>query len=247
MAVDGKVVLITGGGTGIGRASAELLVERGARVMLGGRREDPLREAVAALGEERAAWRTADLREDAGVRALVAAAVERFGRLDAVVNAAGQAAEWAPVHETPDAAWDAILDVNLSGAFRVARASLPHLVESRGALVLVSSISALRGANSVASYAAAKAGLHALTRVIAAEYGWQGVRCTCVVPSWVDTPMTHGFLADAGTREDVGRRHALQRVATAREIAETIVFLASDAASFVTGSVHLVDGGMAAL
>ena len=99
----------------------------------------------------------------------------------------------------------------------------------------------------MASYSAAKAGLIALTRCVAAEYGWQGVRCNCIVLSWVDTPMTEGFLADDGIRADVARRHALQRVATPEEVARMIVFLAGDDAAFVTGGIHAVDGGMAAL
>ncbi|MFW6078970.1 MAG: SDR family NAD(P)-dependent oxidoreductase, partial [Gemmatimonadota bacterium] len=116
-----------------------------------------------------------------------------------------------------------------------------------GAIVLISSISAVKAADSVASYAAAKAGLIALTRCIAAEYGWRGVRCNCVVPSWVDTPMTRTFLSDPATRDDVARRHPLRRVASADEIARTVLYLASDDAAFVTGEIHAVDGGMSAL
>ncbi len=245
-------VLITGGGTGIGRAAAVLFAERGANVMLVGRRREPL-EATAAEARARAAgpggveWCEADITSDEQVRAAVAAAVERFGALNTLVNNAGHAPSWTPIHETPDEIWERVLDVNLSGAFRAIRAALPHLVTSRGSIVNISSISALKASNSVASYSAAKAALIALTRCVAAEYGWQGVRCNCIVPSWVETPMTQGFLADAGTRADVARRHALQRVATPEEVARMIVFLAGDDAAFVTGGIHTVDGGMAAL
>ncbi|MFW6201704.1 MAG: SDR family NAD(P)-dependent oxidoreductase, partial [Gemmatimonadota bacterium] len=165
-----------------------------------------------------------------------------------VVGAAGQAPDWRPIHETSDGEWLRIQDVNLNGPFRLARAALPHMVEAGGGvIVLIGSISAVKASNSVASYAAAKAGLGALTRCIAAEYGWHGVRCNCVVPSWVETPMTRAFLSDPATREDVARRHPLRRVATPDEIARTVLYLASEDAAFVTGEIHAVDGGMSAL
>ncbi len=243
-------VLITGGGTGIGRAAALLFAERGANVMLVGRRRGPLEETATdarARGGAEVEWREADVTSDQQVRAAVAATVNRFGGLNVVVNNAGWSPEWTPLHETTDETWQRVLDVNLTGAFRAMRSALPHLVASRGNIVNVSSISALKASNSVASYSAAKAALIALTRCVAGEYGWQGVRCNCIVPSWVDTPMTRGFLADEGTRAEVARRHALQRVATPAEVARMIVFLAGDEAAFVTGGVHVVDGGMAAL
>ncbi len=245
----GRTVLITGGGTGIGRAAALQFAREGASVLVVGRRAEPLAGTVAVIeqGGGSAAWHAADVAVEADVRAAVARAVERFGSLDVLVNNAGWSPKWAPVHETPDDVWDRVFDVNLKGAFRVLRAALPHLVASRGSIVNVSSISALKGANSVASYSAAKAGLIALTRCVAAEYGWQGVRCNCIIPSWVETPMTTTFLADAGVRADVGRRHALQRVATAEEVARMIVFLAGPDAAFVTGGMHVVDGGFTAL
>lgn len=245
----GTTVLITGGGTGIGRATALLFGERGANLVLAGRRAEPLEATVTELRRAGAAaeWARADVTVDAAVRAAVARVVERFGGLDVLVNSAGEAAEWAPIHETTDESWARALDVNLTGAFRMIRAALPHLVARRGSIVNVSSISALRARNSVASYAAAKAGLIALTRCVAAEYGWQGVRCNCVVPSWVETPMTERFLADEGTRADVARRHALQAVASPEDVARMIVFLAGPDAAFVTGGLHTVDGGMAAL
>ncbi len=245
----GMTVLITGGGTGIGRATALLFGERGAKVVLAGRRAEPLEATAAELRRMGAAgaWVQADVTVDADVRAAVAEAVARFGGLDVLVNSAGEAPGWTPMHETTDESWARALDVNLTGAFRMIRAALPHLVASKGSIVNVSSISALKASNSVASYSAAKAGLIALTRCVAAEYGWQGVRCNCVVPSWVETPMTERFLADEATRSDVARRHALQAVARPEDVARMIVFLAGPEAAFVTGGLHTVDGGMAAL
>lgn len=249
MRFENRTVLITGGGTGVGRAAALLFADEGARVFLAGRREAPLAETAVEARRRggQAAYRATDVTRDEEVRGAVAASVQTFGGLDVLVNSAGQAASWTPIHETTDAAWDSMFDVNLKGAFRFIRAALPHLVERRGSIVNVSSISALKAMNSVASYSAAKAGLLALTRCVAAEYGWQGVRCNCVVPSWVDTPMTAGFLADEASRADVARRHMLQRVAAPEEVARAILFFASDDAAFVTGGAHAVDGGMSAL
>lgn len=245
----GKTALVTGAGTGIGRATARLLAREGARVFLVGRRIAPLEEVSEAIRGDggQARFRSADLRDAASVREAVREAAEQWGALDVLVNAAGHAPEWTPVHETTDASWEEVLDVNLTGAFRVTREVLPHLIERGGAIVHISSISALKGSNSVASYSAAKAGLIAFTRCVAAEYGWRGVRCTCVVPGWVRTPMTEEFLADPATHETVARRHALQRVATPEEVASTILHLASDEGSFITGAAVAVDGGMSIL
>ena len=249
MRFENKTVLITGGGSGIGRAAALGFAREGARLFLLGRRTQPLEQVADEIrdGGGEAAAHPADLRKWESVRAAVGGMVQRFGGIDLLVNNAGYVPPWTAVHETPDEVWNEALDINLTGAFRMARAALPHLVERRGAIVNVSSISALQARNSVAAYAAAKAGLLALSRSIAAEYGWQGVRCNCIVPSWVETPMTEEFLQDPATREEVGRRHMLQRVATPDEIARAILYLASEDASFVTGTVHLVDGGMSAL
>lgn len=246
---DGTIALITGGGTGIGKATARILVQEGARVLLVGRRSGALERTARELDPDghQIRARSADLRSTEQVNAAVAEVVDRFGALTVLVNAAGAVPAWAPVAETTDESWTDTLETNLTGVFRTTRAALPHLVRSGGAIVNVGSISGLRAANSVAPYAAAKAGLLALTRSVAAEYGWRGVRCNCVVPSWVDTPMTAAFLSDPDTRAEVGRRHALQRVAEPREVAGVIAFLASSEASFVTGAACPVDGGMSAL
>lgn len=246
MRFDGKVALLTGGGSGIGRAAALALAREGAAVMVAGRRDGPLRAVVGEIGllGGRADSAPVDVRQEGQVRSAVAAAVERFGGLDVVVNAAGMVPRWTPVGDTADQSWLETIEVNLTGAFRVIRAALPHLRVGGGSIVNVSSISAVRARHSIASYSAAKAGLLALTRCVAAEEGWRGVRCNCVVPSWVETPMTSDFLADEASRREVGERHMLQRVATPEEIAEAILYLASDAASFVTGTALAVDGGM---
>lgn len=249
MRLHGKTALITGAGTGIGQATALLFAREGARVLLAGRRIEPLRETaerIRAEGFEADLFPT-DVTDDRAVRAAVLRAEERFGGLDILVNNAGTAPQWTPIHETPDDLWTLALETNLTGAFRMCRAAIPLLVRSRGAIVNVASTSALKGAYSVAAYSAAKAGLLALTRCIAAEYGHLGVRCNCVVPSWVDTPMTRDFLSDDATRAEVARRHALGRVATPDDVARAILYLSGPDAAFVTGIAHPVDGGMTAL
>lgn len=249
MRLDGKTALITGGGSGIGRATALLFAERGANVVLVGRRAAPLEETVAEIERHggNAIAHPADLCDDHGIRRAVDRTVEVFGALDILVNNAGFAPQWTPIHETPDDVWDQVFETNLKGVFRMSRAAIPHLVPRRGAIVNVASISALKAKHSVASYSAAKAGLIAFTRCVAAEYGWQGVRCNCIIPSWVEPPMTRIFLEDDAARDDIARRHALRRIATPEEIARAILYLASDDAAFVTGVAHPVDGGMSAL
>jgi NAD(P)-dependent dehydrogenase (short-subunit alcohol dehydrogenase family) len=249
MRLSDKVVLVTGGGTGIGRASALRLAGEGARVAVLGRRSEPLEDAATAVRESggEALVVRADVRSDEEVRGAVARTVDRYGGIDALVNNAGYVPEWSLVQDTSDQSWGETLDINLTGAFRMCRAVLPHLVERGGAIVNISSISAVKALHSVAPYAAAKAGLIALTRCIAAEYGWQGVRCNCIVPSWIETPMTAGFLEDDAARQEVARRHALQRVGTPDEVARAVVYLVSEESSFVTGAAHPVDGGMSAL
>ncbi len=249
MRLQGRVALVTGGGTGIGKATALLFAAEGAHVLVTGRRAEPLQETAALARETGGTVETctADVADDAAVRAVVDYAIQRFDGLDILVNNAGTVPPWTPIHETSDDTWRLAFEINVHGPFRMCRAALPLLIARKGTIVNVASVSALKASYAVASYAAAKAALIALTRCLAAEYGWQGVRCNCVVPSWVETPMTHAFLGDDAARADVARRHALHRIASPDEVARAILYLASDDAAFVTGIAHPVDGGMTAL
>jgi NAD(P)-dependent dehydrogenase (short-subunit alcohol dehydrogenase family) len=239
MRLEGRAALVTGGGTGIGAATARRFVAEGASVVITGRRRAPLEAVARETGAVAVAGDVADPRH---VREAVSTAVERYGRLDVVVNNAG----------TGGADWERVLDVNLTGARRVCEAALPHLVEQRGSVVNVSSVSAFHPHAGGTAYTVSKAGLVMLTKQLALEYGRQGVRANAVCPGWVRTDMgdsSMDYLADAHglTREEAydltARYLPLGRVAEPEEIAAACLFLASDDASYVTGETLMVDGG----
>jgi NAD(P)-dependent dehydrogenase (short-subunit alcohol dehydrogenase family) len=249
MRFEGKVAIVSGGGTGIGAATAALFSREGASVTITGRRPEPLEQVAVAIG---ATAIPGDTSSGVAVDALVATTVDRFGGLDVVVaNAAvgfGGAAG-----EVSDDAWRRTLDVNLTGAMRLVRSALPHLVRRPGAaIVLVSSVSGLVASPRGTAYEVSKAGLLALMRSVALDYGPLGVRCNAVCPGWVHTPMGDRAVAEIATEREVSVDDAyalvnqpvpLRRAGTPEEVAACCAFLASDDASYVNGAVLVVDGG----
>jgi 3-oxoacyl-[acyl-carrier protein] reductase len=245
----GRVAVVTGGGSGIGRATALRLAREGAAVFVGGRREEALDqtvEAVDAAGGR--AWRlSVDLRDPAAAATLVQTAAAWGGRLDAVISCAGTFPS-APFDRLPDADWDDALAINLSAPMRVARAAVPLMADRGGVIVSVSSINAYLGdeLSACAHYSAAKAGLVGLTHQLAVELAPRGIRAVGVAPGGVDTDMLEGWNDDpADMRTWLERFVPLERLARPEEIASVIAFLVSDDASYVTGQVILADGGMA--
>ncbi|PPK66428.1 SDR family oxidoreductase [Actinokineospora auranticolor] len=244
------VTLITGAGTGIGAATARRLVEEGGKVVLTGRREAPLREVADPLGES-ALVLPADAVDSAAMKAVVAATLEKFGRLDGVVaNAGGHGLGTAL--ETDDAGWKLALDVNLTSAFVTIREALPALRVRGGSVVLVSSLAGLFAGPGVAGYTSTKHALIGLTRSIARDYGRDGVRANAVCPGWVRTPMADEQMAAFGAGKGLDREQAykvvtencpLGRPAEPEEIASVIAFLASKDAAIVSGAVVTADAG----
>ena len=246
----GKAALITGGAGGIGVATARRFLAEGARVALLDREQEAVDGAAAALGANTLAV-GADIGDAAAVAAAVGTVVAAFGQLDILVNNAAARA-YRPLADADAESWEAILKVNVVGSNNVTRAALPHLRNGgRGAVVNVSSAFALIGRRGMGQYDATKAALVAMTRALAAEEAASGIRVNAVCPGSVLTPYTRGRAAARGKTEAElavsGMAPCLlKRWGTPDEVANPILWLASDEASFITGAVLAVDGGLSA-
>jgi len=248
MSFNGKSVIVTGATSGIGRAAAEAFGRERASIVLVGRNESVLSEvgaAVRAAGGETAAV-AVDLTTAAAAAAIVGAAIEAFGRLDVLVNAAGVIAS-GTLEQTTDETWDQMIAVNMTAPFRLMRAAAPHLRQSKGAVVNVSSVNGLRSFPGVLAYCVSKAGVDHLTRCAAIEMAPLGVRVNAVNPGVTVTNLhRRSGMAEpqyAAFLERSKETHPLGRPGKPDEIADLIVFLASDRAGWMTGETIPIDGG----
>ena len=247
-ALAGKTAIVTGASSGIGRATATLLAREGARLVVTARRapalDDLVAEIVRAGGEAVAI--AGDIRDEGLAAALVDTAVRRFGGHDIAFNNAGTLGEMASVPDLTTEGWRETIDINLTAAFLGARRQVPAMIErGGGSLVFTSSfVGHTVGFPGLAAYAAAKAGLVGLVQVLAAEFGAAGIRANAILPGGTDTPMAAAMIDTPEARAFIEGLFALKRMATPEEIARSVLHLASDAASFVTGTAFLVDGGV---
>jgi NAD(P)-dependent dehydrogenase (short-subunit alcohol dehydrogenase family) len=245
----GKVAVVTGGASGIGRATAGRLAAAGARVVVADVKDDMGRETVLEIGGAGgvAEYRHADVTSEEEVEALMAAAVEAFGRLDIAVNNAGVAGHFGPVADLSLAEWRRMIDVNLTAVFLCLRAEIPRLRASGGgAIVNMSSGAGLMGFAGLAAYVASKHAVIGLTKSVALEQARHGIRVNAVCPGSVRTPMLEGFAGSEEAVERMGKMSPIGRLGTPAEIADAIVWLCSPRAAFVTGVALPVDGGVLA-
>jgi NAD(P)-dependent dehydrogenase (short-subunit alcohol dehydrogenase family) len=248
----GKTALITGGGTGIGRACAVLFAREGAKVAVAGRRAEPLAAVATELsGAGNQAFAvTCDVTKSAEVERAVQSVVARFGRLDVVVNNAG-AVLAATAEETSEADWDRLLGINLKGTFLVSRAVLPELRKVGGGVIInIGSVLGLVGMKQRAAYAAAKGGVTLLTKAMALDHAHEGIRINCICPSLVETELIRELFSVVPDPEAQRRQRIAQiplgRLGRPEDVAQLALFLASEESSWLTGAALPLDGGLTA-
>ncbi len=243
----GKVALVTGASSGIGRATAKLFADEGAKVVVAARRQDGLArlvDEIAAAGGQAVAL-AGDVRSEDFAMALVELATSRFGRLDVAFNNAGTLGEAGATTGVSKAGWDDALATNLTSAFLGAKHQVPALLKAGGGSVIFTStfVGYTCSFPGVAAYAASKSGLVGLVQALAAEYGPHGLRFNAILPGAIDTPMYRAMNDSETSQAFVTNLHALKRVGSPQELARSVLYLASDDSSFMTGTAMLVDGG----
>jgi NAD(P)-dependent dehydrogenase (short-subunit alcohol dehydrogenase family) len=248
----GKVAFITGAGSGIGRACAELFAQQGAKVILAGRRTEPLNSAAAHINNSggQAIAEPCDVTNSAEVSAAIKSAADKFGSLTTIVNNAGVMFR-GNTEETPEATWDLLIDINLKGTFLVSRAAMEHLRRAgSGSIINIGSVYGVVGSKQRVAYAASKGGVTMLTRAMAMDHAHENIRVNCICPSLVETEMAKQVFANAANPEEARRQRVssipMGRTGTPQEIAHLAAYLASDESAWVTGATFPIDGGEAA-
>jgi NAD(P)-dependent dehydrogenase (short-subunit alcohol dehydrogenase family) len=250
----GRRAYVTGGSSGIGAAVVAALAAEGADVAIGASRHTGQAEAEAKTliaSGRRAVVITADLANRAETDRAADQVLKQLGGLDIFVHCAGiDVSQTNPTHDTPDETWDRMLAIHLTAAFRLSKKLLPALLKGKNpSVVFVGSVAGLVAWEGDVAYNVAKAGLHHLARCIAADYAKQGLRANAIAPGVIDTPLTRGYAAGMEGGEEAGMKvlsglHPIGRYATPDEVAAAVLFLASDQAGFITGTVLPIDGGM---
>jgi 3-oxoacyl-[acyl-carrier protein] reductase len=243
----GKVAIVTGGGTGIGYATALQLARLGASTVIASRGAEELEAAAAQIREASGAECLAvptDVKDEEAVCRLVQRAIDAFGRIDVLINNAG-GTRMGPLETIPTRGWDAIFDLNVRSAYFCTREAGKHMIAQKsGAIVSISSSAGITGVKGGAHYSAAKSALQMFTKVTAAEWGRYGIRANCVAAGAISSPRAAAAWDVAGIKpEAMGAAIPLRRTGTPDEIANMIVFMASDAASYISGQTIAVDGG----
>lgn len=245
--LEGKVAIVTGGNAGIGEAVGKRFAEEGAAVVITGRRQAELDRVMSGIRHNKGKGLTVagSVTDEPHVQDVVQRTLDSFGRIDILVNNAGIGDFGKRIHETDDATWATVMDVNLTGVFRMTRAVVPQMLkQARGAIVNISSVASLVGIPGAPAYATSKGGLDAFTRALAIDYAKDGIRCNVVNPGLIDTPMAAPLMANPDMLQPILNHYAIRRPGTPEEVANMVLYLASDEAGWVTGGTFTIDGGM---
>ncbi len=250
--LSGKVAIVTGAASGIGAGTAVVFAEHGARLVLVDRDGEGLerqRQGLREQGADVAAYQT-DVAVRAGIEHVVALALDAYGQIDIVVNNAGIMPH-GDLLAFDESTWDDVMAINLKSMFLMCKAVIPHMLERRqGSIINMSSVMAVLTEPGYEAYSASKAGVIGLTKALAVSYAEHGIRCNCICPGWVDTPLNQRLAVELGGVEQLNavlkRQQPLGRMASTREVGNVALFLASDEASAVTGSALFVDGAASA-
>ncbi|CAN5711251.1 3-oxoacyl-ACP reductase [soil metagenome] len=248
MRLEGKVALITGGGSGMGKVASELFAAEGANVVLTDVNDEAGRTTASSIGE-RAFYVHADVSQEADARSMVAAAVERFGRLDVLYNNAGiMPLDDGSLTDADGSIWDTVLAVNVKGVMYGCKFGIPAMLEHAGGSIInvASFVAWLGAATSQTAYTASKGAVLAMTREIAVEYAREGIRCNALCPGPIETPLLLALLSDDAKKQRRFVHIPMGRLGHAEELAKAALFLASEDSSYMTGSSLIVDGGITA-
>ena len=246
MSLSGKVVLITGGSRGIGKAIAVLFLKEGAKVAITSKDTARLEQVRKEFGDVLTI--PADIRNEKKVQSTIQKTIEKFGRLDILVNNAGIFPQVKMLHEIKESEWNDVIDVNLTGQFRFTKAAIPYLQKNGGSIINIASNAGIKAFENfhADAYTASKAALVLLTKSWALEYAKDKIRVNCICPGLVDTDMVKEFLSTPAEREMLDSEFPIGRIGSVDDIARSALYFASDDAGWITGSILVIDGGESA-